>query len=745
MAAASKAMSLELSVSYCEYKEVAMNVVKILSSALIPFMLGACSGEDAMEPSSEGVSSADHATVLDDNPLLTISSLQFGYPPFDLIKNEHFEPAMIQGMAEQRAEIAAIASNVAPPTFENTLVAMEQSGQLLDRAATVFFGLSSAHTNDDIEAIQVRMSPQFAEHGDAILLDSQLFNRIDALYRERANLSLDPESLRLLEETYRDFVRAGALLTESGQERMRAINAEMASLQTAFRQNVLSEVNARAIVVDDPEQLDGLSEGEIASAKAAAVERGLEDQWVIPLLNTSGQPALARLTHRDLRERIYRASVGRGSSGGDYDNRQTISKIMTLRAERANLLGYPNHAAFNLENQTAKTTEAVNDRLTGLAPVAVANAKTEAAQLQALIAAEGGDFDLAAWDWAYYSERLRAQKYDFDESELKPYFELDNVLTRGVFYAAERLYGITFELRDDLPVYHETVRVWEVRNADDSVLALFVEDMYARASKRGGAWAMSYVSQSGLMGTQPVSANHLNIPRPPAGEPTLLTWDEVTTLFHEFGHALHSMFADVQYPSSLSVPRDFVEYPSQVNEMWASWPEILSNYAVHYETGESLSLELLEKVSASAQFNEGFRSTEYLAASLLDQAWHQRSVDELPDAEGVLDFEANALNEAGAYFEVVPPRYRTTYFSHIVGGYSAGYYSYIWSEVLDADTVEWFIENDGLQRDNGDHFRATLLSRGGSEDAMTLYRNFRGRDAALEPLLKRRGLTSTVE
>ena len=722
-----------------------MNVVKILSSALIPFMLGACSGEDAMKPSSEGASSSDHATVLDDNPLLTTSSLQFGYPPFDLIKNEHFEPAMIQGMAEQRAEIAAIASNVAPPTFENTLVAMEQSGQLLDRAATVFFGLSSAHTNDDIEAIQVRMSPQFAEHGDAILLDSQLFNRIDALYRERANLSLDPESLRLLEETYRDFVRAGALLTESGQERMRAINAEMASLQTAFRQNVLSEVNAQAIVVDDPEQLDGLSEGEIASAKAAAVERGLEDQWVIPLLNTSGQPALARLTHRDLRERIYRASVGRGSSGGDYDNRQTISKIMTLRAERANLLGYPNHAAFNLENQTAKTTEAVNERLTGLAPVAVANAKTEAAQLQALIAAEGGDFDLAAWDWAYYSERLRAQKYDFDESELKPYFELDNVLTRGVFYAAERLYGITFELRDDLPVYHETVRVWEVRNADDSVLALFVEDMYARASKRGGAWAMSYVSQSGLMGTQPVSANHLNIPRPPAGEPTLLTWDEVTTLFHEFGHALHSMFADVQYPSSLSVPRDFVEYPSQVNEMWASWPEILSNYAVHYETGESLSLELLEKVSASAQFNEGFRSTEYLAASLLDQAWHQRSVDELPDAEGVLDFEANALNEAGAYFEVVPPRYRTTYFSHIVGGYSAGYYSYIWSEVLDADTVEWFIENDGLQRDNGDHFRATLLSRGGSEDAMTLYRNFRGRDAALEPLLKRRGLTSTVE
>ena len=722
-----------------------MNTAKILASALIPLMLGACSGESAMESSADDTAGSDNATVLDDNPLLTASPLQFGYPPFDRIKNAHFEPAMVQGMAEQRAEIEAIASNVEPPTFENTVVAMEQSGQLLDRSARVFFGLSSAHTNDDIEAIQVRMSPQFAEHGDAILLDARLFERIDALYRKREQLALNPEALRLLEETHKDFVRAGALLTESEQERMRAINAEMATLQTNFRQNVLSEVNAQAIIVDNPEQLDGLSEGEIASAKAAAVERDLEDQWVIPLLNTSGQPALARLTHRDLRERIYRASVGRGSSGGDYDNRDTVAKIMKLRAERAALLGYPNHAAFNLENQTAKTTEAVNERLTSLAPVAVANAKVEASELQALIKAEGGDFDLAPWDWAYYSERLRAQKYAFDESELKPYFELDNVLTRGVFHAAEQLYGITFSLREDLPVYHETVRVWEVRNADGSVLALFIEDMYARASKRGGAWAMSYVSQSGLMGTQPVSANHLNIPRPPEGEPTLLTWDEVTTLFHEFGHALHAMFADVQYPSSLSVPRDFVEYPSQVNEMWADWPEILSNYAIHYETGEPLSLELLKKVSAASQFNEGFRSTEYLAASLLDQAWHQRSAEELPNAEGVLAFEADALNDAGAYFEAVPPRYRTTYFSHIVGGYSAGYYSYIWSEVLDADTVQWFIENGGLRRENGDHFRATLLSRGGSEDAMSLYRNFRGRDAALEPLLKRRGLMPATE
>ena len=713
-----------------------------LAGALAVLGLLGCAEKES--PVTEATTNPEQDTtmVTSDNPFFAPSELQFGYPRFDLIKNEHYEPAMVQGMVEQRAEIDAIASNPDAPTFDNTLAAMERSGQLLDRSARVFFGLSSAHTNDEIEAIQVRISPQFAEHQDAILLNQALFARVQTLHSQRADLGLDAESLRLLEETYKDFVRAGALLDETGQARMREINTELASLQTAFRQNVLAEVNDRAVVVDDPKLLDGLSEGEIAAAKEAAVARELENSWVIPLLNTSGQPALASLTDRGLRQRIFGASVGRGSSGGDYDNRQIIADIMKLRAERAQLLGYANHAAFSLDNQTAKTTDAVNDRLEGLAPVAVANAKVEAQALQALIDAEGGDFELAAWDWAYYTEKLRAQQYAFDESELKPYFELDNVLVKGVFYAAEKLYGITFTQREDLPTYHETVRVWEVRNADGSVLALFIEDMYARPSKRGGAWAMSYVSQSDLMGTRPVSANHLNIPRPPEGEPTLLTWDEVTTLFHEFGHALHAMFADVQYPSSLSTPRDFVEYPSQVNEMWADWPEVLANYAVHYETGEPLPTELLEKVSATALFNEGFRSTEYLAASLLDQAWHQRTVEELPDADGVLDFEAAALAKAGAAFDAVPPRYRTTYFSHIVGGYSAGYYSYIWSEVLDADTVEWFKENGGLRRDNGDHFRATLLSRGGAEDAMQLYRNFRGRDAELEPLLKRRGLTA---
>ena len=713
-----------------------------LAGALAVLGLLGCAEKESPVTKATTNPEQDTTMVTSDNPFFAPSELQFGYPRFDLIKNEHYEPAMVQGMVEQRAEIEAIASNPDAPTFDNTLAAMERSGQLLNRSARVFFGLSSAHTNDEIEAIQVRISPQFAEHQDAILLNQALFARVQALHSQRADLNLDAESLRLLEESYKDFVRAGALLDETGQARMREINTELASLQTAFRQNVLAEVNARAVKVDDVALLDGLSEGEVAAAKEAAVARDMNDAWVIPLLNTSGQPALASLTDRGLREKLFLASVGRGSSGGDYDNRQIVADIMKLRAERAQLLGYPNHAAFSLESQTAKTTDAVNARLTGLAPVAVANAQVEAQALQALIDAEGGDFELAAWDWAYYTEKLRAQQYAFDESELKPYFELDNVLIKGVFYAAEKLYGITFTLREDLPTYHETVRVWEVRNADGSVLALFIEDMYARPSKRGGAWAMSYVSQSDLMGTRPVSANHLNIPRPPEGEPTLLTWDEVTTLFHEFGHALHAMFADVQYPSSLSTPRDFVEYPSQVNEMWADWPEVLANYAVHYETGEPLPTELLEKVSATALFNEGFRSTEYLAASLLDQAWHQRTVEELPNADGVLDFEAAALAKAGAAFDAVPPRYRTTYFSHIVGGYSAGYYSYIWSEVLDADTVEWFKENGGLRRDNGDHFRATLLSRGGAEDAMQLYRNFRGRDAELQPLLKRRGLTA---
>jgi peptidyl-dipeptidase Dcp len=494
--------------------------------------------------------------------------------------------------------------------------------------------------------------------------------------------------------------------------------------------------------VDSAEQLDGLSANQIAAAKKAAEARDMPEKWVLPLLNTSGQPALSSLTNRELRQRIHQTSLGRGSDGGEFDNTAIIAEVMKLRAEAAQLLGFENHADYRLQTQTAGSVEAVNERLASLAPPAVANAKREAADIQAMIDAEGGNFEVASWDWDYYTEKVRAAKYSFDESQLKPYFEMNNVLTKGVFYAAEQVFGITFKERTDLPVYQEDVRVWEVFNADGSTLALFIQDFYARESKRGGAWMNAYVSQSHHDGTQPVVANHLNIPKPADGEPTLLTWDEVTTMFHEFGHALHGMFSNVQYRSlsGTSVPRDFVEYPSMVNEMWAVWPEVLKNYAVHYETGERMDPALLDKLLSTGQFNQGFATTEYLAASLLDQAWHQLTPEEVPAASDVMAFEANALADAGVDFAPVPPRYRTPYFSHIMGGYSAGYYSYIWSEVLDADTVEWFKENGGMLRENGDHFRDTLLSRGGSAEAMSLFQNFRGRTPDITPLLKRRGL-----
>ena len=463
---------------------------------------------------------------------------------------------------------------------------------------------------------------------------------------------------------------------------------------------------------------------------------------MIPLLNTSGQPTLVRLQNRNLRERIHTTSLSRGSRGGEFDNREILSDVMRLRAERAQLLGYANHAEYILENQTAQTVAAVNQRLGELTPAAVANATREASDLQQIIAEDGQDFELASWDWDFYTEKLRVDRYDFDVNQLRPYFELDNVLQKGVFFAAEKLYGITFQERTDLPVYQEDVRVFEVYDMTGATLALFIADFYARPSKRGGAWMNAYVSQSGLQGTQPIIANHLNIMKPTESEATLLTFDEVTTMFHEFGHALHGMFSDVEYPSfaGTRVPRDFVEYPSQVNEMWATWPEVLENYAVHFASGEPMPAELLDKVLSTQKFNQGFSTTEYLAASIIDQALHQLDPEQVPLAEEIMDFELEALEASGISLEAIPPRYRATYFNHIMGGYSAGYYSYIWSEVLDADTVDWFKENGGLLRENGDHFRSSLLSRGGSEDAMQLFRNFRGRNAEIAPLLERRGL-----
>lgn len=681
----------------------------------------------------------DSATV---NPFFAESTLPFKFPPFDQISDDHYGPAFERGMAEQLQEVEAIANQGAAPTLENTLVAMEQSGAILSRVSTVFFALASANTNNAIEAVRSEMAPKLAAHNDQILLNNNLFARIQALYDQRDDLDLDAESRRLVERYYTDFVRAGAKLSDSDKERLKAINGDLASLQTTFTQNVLKEVNDLAVVVDSRDELAGLSEGAIAAAAEEATNRGLEGKYVLALRNTSGQPYLAALENRALRERIHTASLSRGSRGGDFDNRGVLAQVAKLRAERAQLLGYPNHAAYGLETQTAGTPAAVNERLASLAPAAVANAEREATDLQAMINAGDSQFDLASWDWSYYTEKVRSARYAFDASQLRPYFELDNVLINGVFFAAEKLYGLTFKERFDLPTYHPDVRTFDVFDADGTQLTIFIGDFYARPSKRGGAWMNAYVQQSHLMGNLPVVANHQNITKPPEGEPTLMTFDEVTTMFHEFGHALHGMFSDVNYPyfSGTSVPRDFVEYPSQVNEMWATWPEVLKNYAVHHETGAPMPTELLDKVLATQTFNQGFATTEYLAASLLDQAWHQIGPEDVPDAEDVVAFEQQALEVAGVAMAAVPPRYRSTYFSHIIGGYSAGYYSYIWSEVLDADSVEWFKENGGLKRENGDHFRETLLSRGGSEDAMTLFRNFRGAAPNIEPLLVRRGL-----
>ena len=685
---------------------------------------------------------AASATSLAGNPLASASTLPFHYPAFDKIKDEHFLPAYAEGMRQHLKEVEAIANNKKPATFDNTIVAMEKSGALLTRVQTIFGNLQGANTNDKLNAIDSEMSPKLAAHGDAIYLNAKLYARVKSLYDQRDKLKLDPESKYLLERYHTDFVRAGAELSAADKDKLKAINGDIATLQTTFTQNVLKETNASALLVDTREELDGMSAAEIDAAAAAAKAKGKDGKFLIALINTSGQPPLAVLKSRAVRDKLMAVSLARGANGGEFDNRQVVLKIAKARAEKATLLGYANFAAYSLEDQTAHDTTAVNKLLGELATPAVNNAKKEAADLQAVVDAEKGGFKIGAADWAYYTDKVRAQRFAFDENQLKPYFELDNVLVNGVFFAATKLYGITFKERKDLPVYNPDVRVFDVFDADGKQLAIFLADVYARGNKQGGAWMNEYISQSSLLGTKSVVANHLNIPKPPAGEPTLLTYDEVKTAFHEFGHALHGMFSNVKYPrfSGTSVPRDFVEYPSQVNEMWAVWPEVLSNYAKHYKTGAPMPKELLDKVIVSKKFNQGFVTTEYLAASLLDQKWHQLTPAQIPT--DVLAFETQSLKDMGVDFAPVPPRYRTTYFSHsFSGGYSAGYYAYLWSEKLDADTVEWFKEKGGLKRENGDWFRAKLLSRGGTDDAMNLFRNFRGRDAVIEPLLERRGLT----
>src|SRR6184192_1035018 len=676
-----------------------------------------------------------------DNPLLKESTLPPHLPPFDQIKDEHFVPAMEAGMRDQLKEVDVVANNSEKPTFENTVVALERTGRSLDRAERTFSNLNACNTNPTLQKIDKEMAPKLSAHRDAIHLNGKLFARIQQLYDNRDTLGLDSESAYLLERYYKDFVRAGAKLSDSDKEKLKKINVELATLQTQFEQNVLKEKNASSIVVDRKEDLAGLSDNQMASVTAAAKAEHKEGKFVIQLQNTTGQPLLGSLQSRQLRERIMQTSLARNSKGGEFDTRNIVIRTAQLRAEKAKLLGYSNWAAYQLEDQTAHNVPTVNKLLADLAPPAVANAKREAADMQKIVDEEKGGFQVASWDWDFYSEKVRKARYAFDESELRPYYELNHVILDGIFFAAGKLYGLSFKERHDLPVYQPDVRVFEVYDRDGRPLAIFLGDYYARPSKRGGAWMNSYVEQSDLFATKPVVANHLNIPKPPPGEPTLLTHDEVRTAFHEFGHALHGMFSNVKYPrfSGTTVPRDFVEYPSQVNEMWATWPEVLKNYAKHYKTGEPIPQALLDKVIAAQKFNQGFKTTEYLSASLLDQAWHQLNPSEIP--KDAMAFEAAALRKAGVDFPPVPPRYRSPYFSHAFsGGYSAGYYSYIWSEVLDADSVVWIKEHGGLKRENGDRFRQTLLSRGGSADALSFFKNFVDRDPYIEPLLKRRGL-----
>ena len=684
--------------------------------------------------------------MIDDstNPLLAPRTLPFRLPPYADIRAEHYLPAFEEAFAQHRAEVANITRVRSMPTFENTMVPLEESGELLGDVARAFYTVSSADATDEIQAVEEKLAPLMAAHQDAIQLDGMLYWRIKTLYEQLDQLEVSPEQRYLVQRHFEEMTHAGAGLDDEAKQRLTELNQRLSTLTTTFEKNLLADTNDLAVVFDDASELDGLTEGELSATAQAAADRGLDGKHVVTLTLFTGHPYLASLTDRNSRERIMDASRSRGLRGNANDNRAVLLEIVRLRAERAALLGYDTHAAYVTADETAGSPAAVHDLLRRLAGPAARNAAREQEALQAIIDREAEPFPLAAHDWAFYTEKVRAAQYDIDSAALRPWFEAERVLQDGVFHAAEKLYGVSFAERGDLIAYHPDARVFEVRNADGSELGLFVLDLYTRDSKRGGAWMNSIVEQSRLRGTRPVVVNNLNVSKPAAGQPTLLTLDEVTTLFHEFGHALHGLFATVTYPhfSGTAVFRDFVEFPSQVNEMWIYWPEVLDNYARHVETGEPLPADIVERMRASETFNQGFATSEYLAASWLDQAWHSLTSDAAAADIDVAEFEASALADIGLDAPAVPTRYSSTYFAHVFsGGYSAGYYSYIWSEVLDADTVEWFRENGGLARPNGDRFRQRLLGVGGSKDPLEAYRDFRGRDAEIQPLLERRGLT----
>jgi len=655
------------------------------------------------------------------NPFYYPSSLPFQAPPFDRITNDDYEPAFLAGMAEQTAEVRAIADNPEPPTFENTLVALETTGELLSRVHAAFSAITGAFTNPTVERIQQELAPKFSAHDDAILLDENLFRRVETVYEKRESLQLDPESDRLLDIYYKRFVRAGAKLSEADKTALTALNAEESTLSNSFNRKLLAANNAGAFVTSNKLALKGLTEEQLASAAALAQARGVEG-YVVPLQNTTQQPALTQLQVRATRQALFEHSLTRTEKRDENDTRDIIARLAQLRAERAKLLGFDTYAAWKLDNQMAKTPDAAIKFMDELAAKAVADAAREQSDIQALIDAQGGGFNVKPWDWDFYAEQVRKAKYDLDEAELQPYFELNSALRNGVFYAATQLFGITFQERHDLPVYAPHVSVFEIFNADGSHLALFYTDFWKRDNKRGGAWMSSFVGQSTLMGREPVIVNVCNYAKPADGLPALISFSDVTTLFHEFGHALHGMFSEAKYPSlaGTSVPRDFVEFPSQFNEHWATEPTVFANYARHWQTGAAMPAELAAKLNNAATFNEGYDLAELVAAAQLDMQWHtQPAGTPLQDLGG---FEAAALKKKGIALEAIPPRYRSSYFAHIWGGgYSAGYYAYLWSEMLNEKGFKWFEDHGGMTRENGERFRKMILSRGNTEDLQTMF------------------------
>ncbi|HMM56352.1 MAG TPA: peptidyl-dipeptidase Dcp [Rudaea sp.] len=695
---------------------------------------------------SEPAKAAAAPAIAHVNPFMSASTLPFLAPPFDKITDADYQPAIEEGIRQQLAEAESIANNPAPPTFENTYVALEKSGELLTRVLPVFNGVAGANTDDTLQKVQEDVAPKLSELADAIHLNDKLFARVDAVYNERAKLKLDPEALRLIDVVHAQFVHAGAKLSAADKARLKALNTEEASLEATFNNKLLAAAKAGALVVDDKAKLAGLSDADIAAAAQSAKDRGLAGKWVIPLQNTTQQPDLQDMTDRATRQALFEASWNRAEHGDANDTRATIVRIAQLRAEKAKLLGFPNFAAWNLQDQMAKTPAAAFGFLRKLAPASVARAREEGRDIQAMIdkdqkALGKPTFKLEPWDWEHYAEQVRKAKYDLDESQIKPYFELNNVLENGVFYAAHQLYGLSFKERKDIPVYQPDVRVFEVFNADGSHLALFYCDYFKRDNKNGGAWMDNFVGQSKLLGTSPVIYNVANFTKPAPGQPALLSWDDVITMFHEFGHALHGMFADEEYPtlSGTNTARDFVEFPSQFNEHWASVPEVFDHFAKNYQTGAPMPAELVAKMRKAGKFNKGYDMTELVAAALLDMEWH--TLPASAPLQNADTFEVAALKKDKVDLSYVPPRYRSSYFLHIwSNGYSAGYYAYAWTQMLADDAFEWFKGHGGLTRANGDRFRAMILSRGNTVELAKLYRDWRGRNPSIEPMLIDRGL-----